>query len=294
MKKIENLDIGHTKHGFDKKYIVKISDVFDDKSLETDFPHRHNFYMICLIIKGSGIHVIDFEKIDLIPNRLFFLRPEQVHFWQVQPKSKLAVIQFSDDFLTELFNYNNIPAINSSFDSYIDLQPDTAATISQIFQTIASENAQNQINSKKIIQANIFILLSEIERLINNDSVKRSKGNKYTILDNFKSLLNKKYKEITSVSEFACLLNITANYLNIVVKETTGLTANDLMHKRIILEAKRLLINEHSDIVQVAFELGFKDASYFARFFKKSTGQSPTEFRKDIYKMYQHPNDLYP
>jgi len=291
MKKIENLDIGHTKHRFDIKFIVKISDVPDDKSLETDFPHRHNFYMVCLIIKGSGTHVIDFEKIDIIPNRLFFLKPEQVHFWQVQPKSKFAVIQFSDDFLTGLFNYNTIPAINNSSDSFFDLQPDTAATFSQILQKIETENTLNQINSKKIIQANIFILLSEIERLINNDSVKRNKGIKYTILDNFKSLLNEKYKEITSVSEFAGLLNITPNYLNIVVKETTGLTANDLIHKRIILEARRLLIDEYSDIVQIAFELGFKDASYFARFFKKATGQSPSDFRSTSYEMYRNQNN---
>ena len=291
MKKIENLDIGHIKHGFDKKFIVKISDVLDDKSLETDFPHRHNFYMICLIVKGSGTHVIDFEKIEIIPNRLFFLRPEQVHFWQVQPKSKLAVVQFSDDFLTELFNYNNIPAINKPFDSFIDLQPDTAATFFHLLQKIDTEKTLNQINSRKIIQANIFIMLSELERLVNYDIIKRNKSNKYVILDKFKCLLSKQYKEITSVSEFANMLNITPNYLNIVIKETTGLTANELMHKRIILEAKRLLINECSDIVQIAFELGFKDASYFARFFKKATGQSPTEFRNDIYKMYQHHHD---
>ncbi|MHB9019794.1 MAG: helix-turn-helix domain-containing protein [Minisyncoccota bacterium] len=291
MRKIENLDIGHTKHGFDKKFNVKISDVLDDKSLETDFPHRHNFYMICLIIKGSGTHVIDFEKIDIKPNRLFFLKPEQVHFWEVKPKSKLAVVQFSDNYLTELFNYNTIPAINTSFESFIDLQPDNVSTILEILQKIDSENVQNAINSNKIIQANIFILLSEIERLIKFDSIQRTKSNKYRILDNFKSLLNKKYKEITSVNEFANLLNITPNYLNIIVKETTGLTANELMHKRIILEAKRLLINNQSDVVQVAFELGFKDASYFARFFKRSTGLSPTEFRNDIYKMYQHHND---
>ena len=291
MKKIENLDIGHTKHGFDKKFNVKISNVLDDKSLETDFPHRHNFYMICLIIKGGGTHVIDFEKIDIKPNRLFFLKPEQVHFWEVKPKSKLAVVQFSDNYLTELFNYNAIPAINTSFESFIDLQPDNVSTILEILQKIDSENTQNALNSNKIIQANIFILLSEIERLIKSDYIQRTKSNKYTILDNFKSLLNKKYKEITSVNEFANLLNITPNYLNIIVKETTGLTANELMHKRIILEAKRLLINNQSDVVQVAFELGFKDASYFARFFKRSTGLSPTEFRNDIYKIYQHHND---
>lgn len=288
MKKIENLEIGHTRHGFDKKFIVKISDVFNDKSLETDFPHRHNFYMICLILEGGGTHVIDFEKIDIIPNRLFFVKPEQVHFWKVRPGSKFAVVQFSMDFLTELFDYNSIPAVNTSFKPYFDLKPDSADLLSNILQKIDHENRHDQLNSNQIIQAHIFLLLSEIERLVTSISVERKNSHKYIILDDFKNLLNKKYREITSVNEYARQLNITPNYLNIVVKETTGLTANELMHRRIILEAKRLLINERSDIEQIAFELGFKDASYFARFFKRSTGLSPTGFRDRIYEMYHH------
>jgi AraC family transcriptional regulator, transcriptional activator of pobA len=247
--------------------------------------------MICLVINGGGTHVIDFERIEIKPNRLFFLKPEQVHFWEVEPKSKLAVVQFSEDFLTELFQCKNIPSINSSFDSFLDLQPNFAHEIFEILQKIENENVQNRLHSNKIIQASIFILLSEIERIITSDSVLRTKSNKYTILDHFKSLLNKKYKEATTVSQFANILNFTPNYLNIIVKETTGLTANELIHKRIVLEAKRLLINNQLDIVQIAFELGFKDASYFARFFKRSTGLSPTEFRNGIYKMYQHPHD---
>jgi AraC family transcriptional activator of pobA len=290
MNKIENLDIGHVKHGFENKYMIKISDVFDDKSLETDFPHRHKFYMVCLIVQGKGTHVIDFEKIEIKKNRLFFIKPEQVHFWVVQSKSKLAVVQFSEDFLTSLFNYNNIPAKNTS-ESFVDLQPDTASTILEILKKIEFEYTQNEFNANKIVQANIFILLSEIERIMNSDSNQRTKSNKYTILDNFRTLVNIKYKEITSVNGYANLLNITPNYLNIIVKEITGLTANELMHKRVILEAKRLLINSNSDIMQIASELGFKDASYFARFFKKTTGVSPSRFRDDIYKMYQHPDE---
>jgi AraC family transcriptional activator of pobA len=86
-------------------------------------------------------------------------------------------------------------------------------------------------------------------------------------------------------------LNITPNYLNIIVKETIGTTANNLMHERIILEAKRLLIQKNSDITQIAYDLGFKDASYFARFFKRFTGQSPSDFRSEIYKKYLNQNN---
>jgi AraC-like DNA-binding protein len=60
------------------------------------------------------------------------------------------------------------------------------------------------------------------------------------------------------------------------------------MHERVLLEARRLLIQKNSDITQIAFDLGFNDASYFSRFFKKTSGQSPSEFRAGIYKMYQH------
>jgi AraC-like DNA-binding protein len=291
MKKIEKLDLGHTKHGLDKNLIIRITDVHDDKSLETDFPHRHNFYMICLVVKGGGTHVIDFEKIDILPNRVFFLQPEQVHFWQVKPKSTLAVVQFSADYLTGLTDYKGIPAIHSPAGSYVDLSDDTATFFLYTLKRIEFENAKNELHSDKIIQSNIVILLAEIERLLKYGSVRRDQKNKYTILENFKKLVNDKYKEINTVSEFAGLLNITPNYLNIVIKETTGQTAIDLLHKRIILEAKRLMINQKLDVVQIAYELGFKDASYFSRFFKRATGQSPTGFRNDIYKMYQHLDD---
>jgi AraC-like DNA-binding protein len=291
VRKIENLDIGHVKRGFDNNFKIKISEDFDDKSIETDFPHRHNFYTVCLVIKGNGVHVIDFEKIDIKPDRLFFIKPEQVHFWQISPGSKLAIIQFSVDYLARLFNPDTIPAIHSALKQYIDLKTEESGLIYSIISKIDTENNKNDLNSDKIIQAQIFIILAEIERLSRIETVQKSKGNKIEILNNFKRLLNANYKEITTISWYAKLLNITPNWLNIIIKETTGSTANELMHKRILLEAKRLLINKNTDITQIAYELGFKDASYFARFFKKSTGISPSGFRSGIYKMYQHHNE---
>jgi YesN/AraC family two-component response regulator len=237
--------------------------------------------------------VIDFEKIDIKPDRLFFIKPEQVHFWQISSRSKLAIIQFSVDYLARLFNPDSIPAIHSALKQYIDLQTEESSLIYNIISKIETENNKNDLNSNKIIQAQIFIILAEIERLSRIETVHKSKGNKTEILNNFKRLLNANYKEITTISGYAKLLSITPNWLNIIIKETTGFTANELMHQRILLEAKRLLINKNTDITQIAYELGFKDASYFARFFKKSTGISPTGFRSGIYKMYQHHNEKY-
>lgn len=288
MKKIENLNIGHVKRGSENNFMIKISEVSNDATLETDIPHRHNFYMVCLVIKGGGTHIIDFEEIEIIPNRIFFLKPEQVHFWEITPNSKLAVIQFSAEFLTHLFSFDIIPALNTNSKTYFDITEEKTISLLEIYRKIETESKSNERFSERIIQAEIFILLTEIERLIKSFDPPLAKNNKIDLLNNFKKLLNDKFKEITSISDYARLLNITPNYLNIIVKETTGYTANALIHERVLLEAKRLLIQKKIDITQIAYDLGFKDASYFARFFKKASGQSPSEFRSEIYKMYRH------
>jgi AraC family transcriptional regulator, transcriptional activator of pobA len=290
MNPIENLNIGHIKHGLNHKLKIRISEEFDDASLEADFPHRHNFYMLSLVIKGNGKHVIDFEEIEIKPRRLFFLKPEQVHFWDLHPGSALAVLQFSADFMTQLFNFNSLPALHTPSASYFDLISEKAERILEIIRRIEAEQTSGEAFSEKIIQAEIFILLTEIEREIRSESAPKSRNNKYEILNNFQQLLHANYKEYKTISRYAEILGITPNYLNIIIKETTGNTANELIHNRILLEAKRLLIQHNTDITQVAYELGFSDASYFARFFKKATGQSPSDFRSEMYKMYQHPD----
>lgn len=292
MKNIDCLDIGHIKQGQETDFQLKISEVSGDVSIETDIPHRHNFYMICLVVKGSGTHVIDFEKTDIIPNRLYFLKPDQIHFWDVVPPSKLAVVQFTPDFLTHLFGLEVFPALQTVYSSYFDLSAEKADTLLHLFTHMEHEFNSGERYSEKIIQAYLFVLLTEIERLNQSLEKQQTRNSKYEILHRFKQLLNERFRETTSISEFANLLNITPNYLNIVVKETTGKTANTLMHERVFLEAKRLLIQQHADITQIAYDLGFKDASYFSRFFRRVSGQSPSEFRADMYKMYQHLDNL--
>lgn len=292
VKNIDCLDIGHNKHSQETDFQLRISEVSGDVNLETDIPHRHNFYMICLVVQGSGTHVIDFEKTDIIPNRLYFLKPDQIHFWDVIPPSKLAVVQFTPDFLTQLFGLDVFPALQTVHSSYFDLSAEKADTLLHLFTHMEHEYQTGERYSEKIIQAYLFVLLTEIERL--NLSLEKSqpRNSKYELLHRFKQVLNDRFREISSIREFADLLHINPNYLNIVVKETTGKTANTLIHERVFLEAKRLLIQKEADITQIAYDLGFKDASYFSRFFRKASGQSPSEFRTDMYKMYRHLDNL--
>jgi AraC-like DNA-binding protein len=104
----------------------------------------------------------------------------------------------------------------------------------------------------------------------------------------FQKLIDKHFNQNKSVSFYAGELNITPNYLNMLCKKQFGRSAGEMITSRLILEAKRLLYHTDSDISQIAFDLGYEDPSYFTRTFKKVEKRTPTEFRDEIYKKYQH------
>lgn len=83
---------------------------------------------------------------------------------------------------------------------------------------------------------------------------------------------------------YADHLSVTPNYLNTLCKKVTGKTVGKIIRNRIILEAKRLLVNSEYTISQIAYDLYFEDNSYFTKFFKANTGLSPIEFRKSLNK----------
>jgi AraC-like DNA-binding protein len=75
-------------------------------------------------------------------------------------------------------------------------------------------------------------------------------------------------------------LGISPNHLNKSVKAVTGRTAIIILNEMNLQEAKMQLKYTNLSIGEIAFRLGFKDLSYFSRFFKKATGLSPLEYRK--------------
>jgi len=55
-----------------------------------------------------------------------------------------------------------------------------------------------------------------------------------------------------------------------------------IIHDRIIIEVKRLLIYTDKTTKEIAYEVGFEDASHLSRLFKKHTTLSPSNFRKQL------------
>lgn len=64
-------------------------------------PHRHNYYTIIWVKKGTGVHTIDFRMYDVKADTIYFLTPEQVHDLQLEKGAKGYVLLFTPDFTSD-------------------------------------------------------------------------------------------------------------------------------------------------------------------------------------------------
>jgi len=96
----------------------------------------------------------------------------------------------------------------------------------------------------------------------------------------FCDLIEQHYTDHHPVSFYASRIGITAAHLNVLCRQAVGKSALDLIHERVLLEAKRKLVYTSMPVSVMAYAIGFADPAYFTRFFKRWAGMSPKDFRR--------------
>jgi len=248
--------------------------------------HRHHFYQLLFITEGVGIHTIDFNNYNIAKGDLYILSPGQIHKWLFDPSTKGYVINFTTDFFDSFLfrkDYLNDFSffIGNGYNSKIKLDA-FYDFIANIFRKIDQEyRAHEQVNLD-LIRIYLLELFHELEKGLGkqNEELYENKP-QMELLNRFDKLVEANYIEKKLPKEYAELLFVTPNHLNAVCQKVRNFSAGEVIRNRILLECKRLLTNSPLTISEIAYQLNFADNSYFSRFFKKHTGKSPENFRKN-------------
>lgn len=88
------------------------------------------------------------------------------------------------------------------------------------------------------------------------------------LLFRFRRLVNQHYSEYKLPKDYAEMLSITPNHLNTLCSNLLNKSAGEIIRERIVLEAKRQLVNLDASISTIAYSLGFTDNSYFTKFLR--------------------------
>lgn len=247
--------------------------------------HKHSFYHLVIFTRGGGDHSIDFKSFSIKPGQIYFMVPGQVHSWSFAGPVDGYIINFSpaffQSFLLRQDYLENLPFFSGNIDAeVINLNPDTQKTVYRIFEQLISESERNERLGSDMIKALMLQLFVVVARQTKLADTATAPNYNYTLLQNFRKLVDKNFATLRLPKDYAALLYITPNHLNAMCNDMLGISAGELIRDRVVLEAKRMLVNLGHNIAAIADQLNFADNSYFTKFFKKYTGQTPEEFRK--------------
>ncbi|HAQ21708.1 MAG TPA: AraC family transcriptional regulator [Prolixibacteraceae bacterium] len=267
-------------------------EVFDaNRHFSVKYPHRHDFFEVLFLLKGSGYHIIDGNKYEIKPACVFFMSPGQAHKLELSNDIEGFIFIFTADFY--LLNRSNQ-------DSLIEFP--FFYTIHQDNPPLFLEN-ENDIQfleilfRKSIAEANLardftIELLRSILNLILTTCAARypmnenllNKGKGQILVKRFFHLVEENNQKNLSLSDYAGMIGITPNHLTQTVKILTGKTSSQIIRAKQLLEIKRLLVHTNLNVSEIANQLNFEDQSYFTKFFKRETGITPIQYRANALK----------
>lgn len=242
-------------------------------------PGRKDFFEIVWLKNEDPLHGISDPAYRIKGDWVYLIPPYRVHQLNKAGKNgelisfKRSLLGEEDkNFLLDLFKIFNV---QGEF-SCLRLDANSAKELGDIYQIMEKEylKANNFEMMKAMLKVLLLKLMSVKELEFTGHDVHQKR------VYEFLMLLENNFYSVTNIDFYAGKLGISSKRLNQILKEKMDKTGTQIIHDRIILEAKRKMIHSQIAIKEIAFDLGFSDRPYFSRFFKKQTGQTPEEFQK--------------
>ncbi len=247
-------------------------------------PHRRDYYMFVFSKSDNYRYWVDFQQYDIQPYTFYYSSPRQVYVKERCMSLDAIAILFTDAFLGDKLGDSipYLPIIQNLHNQHVlKLSPADIAFLEDLLGKMLAEFGNKQGWQADIIQAYMSVLLIYLSRLYQDQYGNNSAFLTHnSLFQRFKALLSEHYSTIHFVAEYASLLNVTPNHLNETIKNASGQSANQWIQERLTLEARRLLIHTNLSVKEISYTLGFNEAAYFNRFFKRNVALTPQAFRQ--------------
>ena len=267
-------------------------EVFDaNRHFSVKYPHRHDFFEVLYLLKGSGFHVIDGNKYEIKPPCVFFMSPGQAHKLELSHDIEGFIFIFTSDFyLLNRSNQNSLIEFPFFYTIHQDNPPllleneNDIRFLETLFRQSISEIQQAGESIPEMLRSILDLILTTCAARYPMNENHLNKGKGQILVKRFFHLVEENNQKNLSLSDYAGMIGVTANHLTQIVKVLTGKTSTQIIKSKQILEIKRLLVHTNLNVSEIANQLNFDDQSYFTKFFKRETGLTPFQYRTDALK----------
>ena len=271
--------------------------------IEIEYSHKqekslHNekvcndFYSIYFIHEGE----VTFSTSSLITtaeySTLLFVPKDVKHEITIKKKSKGSLMYFNKAFYSSVkhkllledylvFHQEKLAtAIRLSEKDFTE----TIGIINLLKLEVANDISANTATAHQLLS---YFLNKSKEKFIaiNKREEKKDSKSVYPIFNKFKEIIESNYSTDRNIGSYANKLNIHPNCLNEISKLSSGHTASEVIHNRIISETKKLILSTDKSFKKISYDLGFDDPAYFSRYFKKYTGMTLSQYQSETRDM---------
>ncbi len=169
------------------------------------------------------------------------------------------------------YGYNEIPLV-----SIPEIEDPKFNTLAQVFD----DEFQNRDDIQgEMLQILLKRLIIKITRLAKSQLFKIKNDSEVEIIRQYNILVDRHFKTHKKVADYAEMLHKSPKTLANTFSMAHTNTPLQIIHERIVLEAKRKLIHSDYTVKEIAFQLGYDDVGSFHKLFKKLVGKSPQAFK---------------
>lgn len=249
-------------------------------------PHVHaGLHQILWLGRGAAAVDLDETHIRVEAPAAIVIPPRTVHAFRFRPGSDGFVLTMNLRTLLEGEVDLLGAALRSLFraPACLPMAPEVAevARIEALFATLLAEfNAPQAAGGPLplwLARCVVWALAQAASR--HEADARASRSAARALFTRFVVLVEAHYLEHWPMARYAAQLGLSAERLNRLVRAEVDRTALGYVHARLAREASRRLVYLEAPVSGLAYELGFADAAYFCRFFKRITGLAPSQYR---------------
>ena len=258
-----------------------------DRITRTNEPLRFRNLVLVFCESGELTFELNYTSYTLKENGFLIITPLDILTFESTSADYLSTVLVLP---SEIFSLKDINLLNFKYikespiiglqNEYLELYKQILSTLWQIKELVAEEEfdkiASLQISSLSIVQQDYY----------NKYIAKKDSGYEYIprkkeLFRNFINQLVESHQVSREVLFYANELGVSSGYLNEVCNEVSGHSAKAIIDSAVTAKLKYELSYTAKSIQELSDEYNFPSQSYFTRYYKRMTGLTPSEFRKE-------------
>lgn len=254
--------------------------------------HRHSrFYQVHLLVRGSISLQLDDQAYFTEAPLVFITPPAIPHAFYSEENTDGHVITVRQDVVRAWYAslpgqwpdaQLREPAFLPLGGAADEVQAEAARLI-QLAELLQQEFGGRGKGRSAAVQALGLCFFISLNRLLASHvpatPLKRERGEDLRIFLSFCDLVEAHFRDHLTLPDYARQLAITEARLNDVCRRMANLPSKEVVHDRLLQEARRLLRFSTTPVGELSYQLGFADPAYFSRFFTRRVGVAPSQFR---------------